>query len=219
MDSRTKRSPLWQISAVLLGAPALYALMFTISRVSFATFSRYAFIAGMLTEYIFLGIVVWFLRRVGKRLADIGLAMGRWRREALLGLGLGVVLFTLYGMMTTVVEKVLPSAVSREPRPLWASMLFGLGLVTAFAPIEEIIWRGYALTSLREHLSTWTAVVIASVAFGLMHWWGGVALMVETSVVGILLSALYLWRGNLVANIVCHFVSDLPLFLFMLFAA
>jgi len=217
MGSRAKGSPLWQVLAVLLGAPALYALMFAVSGVSFATFSRYAFIAGMVTEYIFLGIVVWFLCQRGKRLADIGLVMSRWPREVLLGLGLGVVLFMLSGLMTTAVERFLPSAISREPRPLWASLLFGLGLVTAFAPIEEIVWRGYALTSLREHLSTWVAVVIASVAFGLMHWWGGIALVVEASITGILLSGLYLWRGNLTANIVCHFVSDLPLFLFMLF--
>jgi len=129
------------------------------------------------------------------------------------------ILVMLSGLMTTAVERFLPSAISREPRPLWASLLFGLGLVTAFTPIEEIIWRGYALTSLREHLSTWVAVVIASVAFGLMHWWGGVALIVESSIIGLLFSGLYLWRGNLVANIVCHFVSDFPLFLFMLFVA
>ncbi|MFQ6059016.1 MAG: lysostaphin resistance A-like protein [Anaerolineae bacterium] len=219
MDSRKKELPLWQVLVVLLGAPALYVLMFVISGVSFATFSRYAFIAGMVTEYIFLGIVVWFLRQTGKRLADIGLVMDQWRREALLGLGLGVVLFMLSGIMITTVERFLPSAISREPRPLWASLLFGFGVVTAFAPIEEIIWRGYAVTFLRQHLNTWVAVIIASVTFGLMHWWGGIALMVEASIVGILLSGLYLWRGNLVANIVCHFVSDFPLFLFMLFAA
>ena len=129
------------------------------------------------------------------------------------------ILVMLSGLMTTAVERFLPSAISREPRPLWASLLFGLGLVTAFTPIEEIIWRGYALTSLREHLSTWVAVVIASVAFGLMHWWGGIALVVEASITGILLSGLYLWRGNLMANMACHFVSDFPLFLFMLFVA
>lgn len=219
MDSRKKELPLWQVLVVLLGAPALYVLMFVISGVSFATFSRYAFIAGMVTEYIFLGIVVWFLRQTGKRLADISLVMDQWRREALLGLGLGVVLFMLSGIMITTVERFLPSAISREPRPLWASLLFGFGVVTAFAPIEEIIWRGYAVMFLRQHLNTWVAVIIASVTFGLMHWWGGIALMVEASIVGILLSGLYLWRGNLVANIVCHFVSDFPLFLFMLFAA
>jgi len=169
LDNRTKKFPLWQVFIVLLGAPALYAFIFVISGVSFATFSNYAFLAGMVTEYIFFGIVLWFLRQMGKNLADIGLVMSQWRREVLLGLGLGVMLFMLFGILVTIVESFLPSAVSQEPRPLWASLLFGFALVTAFAPIEEIIWRGYAITFLRQHLNTWVAVIVASATFGLIH--------------------------------------------------
>ncbi len=219
VNSPTKKFPLWQIFLILLGAPALYVFIFVISGVSFETFSNYAFLAGMVVEYIFFGIVLWFLRRAGKHLSDIGLVMDKWPREVLLGLGLGVALFMLSGILIAIMESFLPYALSREPRPLWASLLFGFALVTAFAPIEEIIWRGYAVTFLRQHLNVWLAVIIASATFGLMHWWGGVALMVETSIVGVLLSGLYLWRKNLVANIACHFMSDFPLFLFMLFAA
>lgn len=218
-DLRNKKFPLWRVFTVLLGAPALYVFIFAISGVSFVTFSNYAFLAGMVVEYVFLGIVVWFLHQEGKRLTDVGFKKDRWQREVLLGVSLGLALFMLSGILITIAESFLPSAISREPRPLWASLLFGFALVTAFAPIEEIIWRGYAITFLRQHFNTWIAVIIASVAFGLMHWWGGLALIVETVIVGILLSGLYLWRGNLVANIVCHFVSDFPLFLLMLFTA
>jgi membrane protease YdiL (CAAX protease family) len=93
-----------------------------------------------------------------------------------------------------------------------------VALLTAFAPIEEIVWRGYAIKSLTQHLrSTGAAVLIASVAFGLMHWWGGPAHVVIASIVGIAFSGLYLWRRSLVANLVAHFVLDFPLVLFMLF--
>ena len=218
MNSSTKQTELWQVFLVLLAAPLFQALLFFISGVSLATFSRFSFIPGMVTLYIFLGIVMWSLRQGGKRLADIGLVLNRWGREALLGLGLGIVIFVLMSFLIFWVEKFLPSAVSREPRPLWGALLFGFALLTAFAPIEEIIWRGYAITILRKHLGrTWAAVLIASAAFGLLHWWGGLALIINSSIAGILFSLLYLWRKNLVAPIVCHFVTDFPLFLLMLF--
>ena len=57
--------------------------------------------------------------------------------------------------------------------------------------------------------------MVASVAFGVLHWWGGPATIVMATVMGV--SMLYLWRRTLIANIVAHFVLDLPLFLFMLF--
>ena len=58
---------------------------------------------------------------------------------------------------------------------------------------------------------------MASIAFGVLHWWGGPATIVMASVMGVAFSMLYLWRGSLTANIVAHFALDLPLLLFMLF--
>jgi len=78
MDSRFRDFPLWKVFTVILGAPALYVFMFAISRVSFVTFSNYAFIAGMVVEYVFLGIVMWFLHQEGKRLTDIGFTKDQW---------------------------------------------------------------------------------------------------------------------------------------------
>jgi membrane protease YdiL (CAAX protease family) len=210
--------PLWQIAFVLLGAPALQWLLFVASGVTFATFSRFAFLAGMLTEYIAFAFVLLILRRAGMRLSDIGLNAERWGRDTLVGIGAGVVLFVVSGVLMVVIEPILPSTLSRDPRPPWAAVVYAFALLTAFAPIEEIVWRGYAIKSLTQHLrSTGAAVLIASVAFGLMHWWGGPAHVVIASIVGIAFSGLYLWRRSLVANIVAHFVLDFPLVLFMLF--
>lgn len=217
MVKHSDREIIWQLLVILLGAPLFQAVVFLLSGVSFETHYRYAFLSGMVMEYIFLALVIWFLRKNGRSLANIGLKRPeRWSREILIGLGLGVALFVLMGILNWILSLVFPSLETTAQRPVWAGWVYGFALITAFAPIEEIIWRGYALTLLREHLkSTFVIVTIASVAFGLIHWWGGFGLVVSTVIVGYIYSGLFLWRRNLVANIVAHFVSDFPLFLFM----
>ncbi len=218
MNGPSFRTPVWQIALVLLGAPALEALLFVASGVPFATFSRFTFIWGAAMEYIVFAIVLLFLRRAQVRLTDLGLKGAGWRREILVGIGAGVSFFILSGAVMVPLEQVLPSTLSREPRPAWAALVYAIALVTAFAPIEEIVWRGYAMRCLGEHLQRrWQVVLLASLAFGLMHWWGGPAHIVAASIMGVAFSALYLWRRSIVANITAHFVLDFPLVLFMLF--
>jgi hypothetical protein len=118
--------PLWQIAFVLLGAPALQWLLFVASGVTFATFSRFAFLAGMLTEYIAFAFVLLILRRAGMRLSDIGLNAERWGRDTLVGIGAGVVLFVVSGVLMVVIEPILPSTLSRDPRPPWAAVVYAL---------------------------------------------------------------------------------------------
>ena len=81
MNRSTVRTPVWQLALVLLGAPALEALFFVASGVSFETFSRFAFIWGAPTEYIVFAVVLLFLRRSHVSLADLGLTGDGWRRR------------------------------------------------------------------------------------------------------------------------------------------
>ena len=209
---------MWQIALVLLGAPALEALLFVASGVPFETFSRFTFIWGAPTEYIVFAVVLLFLRRGRVGLADLGLKGDGWGREVLVGIGAGVSLFLLSAVIMGPLEQVLPSTLSRDPRPPWAALVYAVALVTAFAPIEELVWRGYALRCLGEHLPRrCQAVLLASGAFGAMHWWGGPAHVVAASIMGVAFSALYLSRPTIVANITAHVVLDFPLVLFMLF--
>jgi len=202
----------------LVGAPAFQALLYFASGVDFDTFSRFAFVAGVITEYVAF-LVVWrFLRQRGMGLAEIGFVRRAWKREALIGVVMGIVLIVLAGFGAFYVEQILPSTVSRDPRPTWAAIVYGLALVTAFAPLEEIIWRGYAIRMLEEATrSRAAAVLLAAVGFGVLHWWGGPSTIVMATVMGLAFSALFLWRKTLVACISAHLVLDLPLLVFMLF--
>lgn len=215
MECRVTQSR-WQLVVVLAGAPLFQGLLFLASGASLETHYRFAFLSGMTTEYIFFAVVLWFLRRNDLHLADVGLSLQGWAVEGAIGIGTGLLLFVAMGILIVGLTPLLPFIQSARPRPPWAAWVYGFALLTAFAPIEEIVWRGYAISALREHMRRfWLSALIASLSFGAMHWWGGWGLVVATAIVGLAYSALYRWRRGLFANIVAHFVSDFPLFLVM----
>jgi membrane protease YdiL (CAAX protease family) len=79
---------------------------------------------------------------------------------------------------------------------------------------EELVWRGFALPRVAALLGgsrcAWAAsLVLVNAAFGLAHLYQGVTGVVETTLAGVLLGALYLASGrNLIAPMAAHFVSN-----------
>ena len=52
------------------------------------------------------------------------------------------------------------------------------------------------------------AVAIPLVIFGIGHWTGGAANILIALALGLILSLFYVWRRDLVANIIAHFLVD-----------
>jgi uncharacterized protein len=74
---------------------------------------------------------------------------------------------------------------------------------------EELFFRGYAIERLEAFgLNRYLAAGIPLVIFGIGHWTGGWANMVIAFVLGGVLAGFYLWRRDLVANIIGHFLVD-----------
>ena len=75
---------------------------------------------------------------------------------------------------------------------------------------EELLYRGYAIDRLTVLTgSVWAAAALSLIAFGLAHlpvWGWGPAL--TTFVSGAILTAFFLWRHDLVANIIAHVATD-----------
>jgi membrane protease YdiL (CAAX protease family) len=87
--------------------------------------------------------------------------------------------------------------------PIW----FRLMLAVTGGAIEETLYRGYTierLTALTGH--RWLAGLMAAVAFGLAHipFWGSTFALAADLPFGILMTAVYLWRRDLAANILAH---------------
>jgi membrane protease YdiL (CAAX protease family) len=87
--------------------------------------------------------------------------------------------------------------------PPWFRVFVG---ITGGA-VEETLYRGYAIERLAAVTGRWwLAGAIAAVAFTLAHVpaWGARYALTADLFAGVLLTLLYLWRRDLVANILAH---------------
>lgn len=95
--------------------------------------------------------------------------------------------------------------------PFWYRLI----LVTRAAVSEELLFRGYPIERLleltRNHLIAgivpWAAFTVAHLSF-----WGWAQLIVA-GYGGLVLTVLYLWRRNLWANMLAHWIADAAGFL------
>lgn len=82
------------------------------------------------------------------------------------------------------------------------------------AVLEEVIFRGFMLTVLRDLLggagtATWVAVLLTSLVFGLSHWYQGRSGAMSTAIIAVMLGALFVAGGfNLWLPVIAHGVID-----------
>jgi CAAX protease family protein len=89
--------------------------------------------------------------------------------------------------------------------PLWLITL----IVVRAGVVEELFYRGYAIERLRMiGLGPFWSVTIPLVIFSLGHWSGGAANILIAVAAGIILTGFYLWRRDLVANMIGHGLVD-----------
>jgi membrane protease YdiL (CAAX protease family) len=90
--------------------------------------------------------------------------------------------------------------------PFWYRFL----LVTRAAVAEELLFRGYPIPRLSELAgSRWIAALLSWAAFTYAHLasWGAAQLIVA-GYGGVVLTILFLWRRNLWANMLAHWIGD-----------
>jgi membrane protease YdiL (CAAX protease family) len=129
----------------------------------------------------------------------IGAATG-----VLMVVGVITIFFVVFPMLHLSANKAQMESILSTP--LWYRVL----LVTRAAVAEEVLFRGYPIERIRE----WTgnrfiAALISIAAFTYAHLssWGAPQLIVA-GFGGVLLTGLYLWRRNLWANMLAHWIAD-----------
>jgi uncharacterized protein len=158
-----------------------------------------------LCAIILLGII-----RRGERLPlrSVGIGTSPWWKSILWGLamtvisgvvGFGLAHATHYGQANN------PTAAAFAKFPVWLVFL----IIFRAGVVEELFYRGYAIERLESlGLNRVWAVVIPLAIFGVGHWTGGWANILIALVLGVILSVFYLWRRDLVANMIAHFLVD-----------
>ena len=136
-------------------------------------------------------------------------------KEILLAIGIGVVLSLTVPIFTLLVNQIIPSdggditeVVSNTPWWMMLASVFTAGIT------EEIIFRGYLIERIIEITKkNWAAVLVSLIAFVLPHTlsWNLTHVIAVVLPLGLILSGLYLWKKNLLFNIIIHIVIDLPL--------
>jgi membrane protease YdiL (CAAX protease family) len=159
---------------------------------------------------LFAVIVVYVLVVERKALTSIG-----YKRpgivDVVLGLIAGVAIFMGTGVLFQVVLPALHLSVAKAVAgiglaPLW----FRLALVTRAAIVEETVFRGYGFERLAElSRSPLLAGLLTFVLFTLAHLaGGGLGQVVIAAYGGLILTLLYMWRRNIWANIIAHWMAD-----------
>ncbi len=123
---------------------------------------------------------------------------------AALAIGIPLIYFVVFPLLHLHMNTVEMAKLGATP--FWYRLL----LVTRAAVCEEILFRGYPIPRIEELTGrTWIAALVSWVAFTAAHLgsWGWAQLIVA-GYGGAVLTALYLWRRDLVCNILAHFIGD-----------
>src|SRR5215470_15559 len=146
--------------------------------------------------------------RRGERLPmrSIGLGTARWWKSILWGFVIAIVSAVIVLALAYLTGYGHgPGSSAFEKLPLWliTAIVFRAGVV------EELFYRGYALERLQLiGLGRFWSVAIPLVIFSLGHWSGGAANILIAFVAALILTGFYLWRRDLVANMIGHGLVD-----------
>ena len=142
--------------------------------------------------------------RRGERLPmrSIGLGTARWWKSILWGFVIAIVSTAVVGGLAYLTGYGHgPGSAAFEKLPLWLITL----IVFRAGVVEELFYRGYAIERLQMiALGRFWSITIPLVIFSLGHWSGGAANILIALAAGVILTGFYLWRRDLVANMIGH---------------
>lgn len=167
---------------------------------------------GVRAALVFVAIGLGLLSGIDPEI--LGWRAHNWRADALLGLGIGLLLALGFYTATrgllrlgggrfyspSILEILLP----KDRREFWLVLL-------AFVPavlLEELLFRSLLIGGLAPLVSPLLLVGVTSVVFGLLHSPQGVWGMAGAALAGIVFGLIFLHTGSLVAPLVAHYVAN-----------
>jgi membrane protease YdiL (CAAX protease family) len=155
-----------------------------------------------------VALVLLLIIKVGEGLplSSIGLGTARFWKSILWGCLLGVVCLLVGGLLASLTHFTGGEAGQALGKlPVWLVWL----IVLRAGVVEELCYRGYAIERLHAlGLPRWIAAAVPLVIFGVGHWTGGWANIVIALALGAILALFFIWRRDLVANMIGHWFVD-----------
>lgn len=221
---QSARRPGWWRVWVILALPAILLFSLTIGlgvylvfqakgdqSVLSTTLPALVVYVIILNHAILFALVLWFMRLDGLERSEIGATAGNGAGiEIIIGLVSGVVIFLAQRYMFEPLIDVLRAdaatyRVASASSPLGTNLLLSLiAGVFAGGVVEEVLFRGYALSRLTERMSVWVAVPIMIFFFAVLHIGLGVVGIAIAMINGLFFTLLFLWRRSLIAPILAH---------------
>ena len=122
------------------------------------------------------------------------------------GVGTLLVFRAIRHMRGTSESRLVRGLMPTTPSEKW--LFAGLSVCAGFG--EELAYRGYALSALAFATgSAVPALILTSVAFGILHSYQGLLGVVRTGVVGLMMGAVFVYTGSLWPTVFAHTLIDL----------
>ncbi len=139
-------------------------------------------------------------------LRSVGLGTARWWKSMLWGFFIAIVSAAAIGTLAHLTGYGHgPGSAAFEKLPLWLIT----AIVLRAGVVEELFYRGYAIERLQLiGLGRFWSIAIPLIIFSLGHWTGGAANILIAFVAALILTGFYLWRRDLVANMIGHGLVD-----------
>ncbi len=160
--------------------------------------------------FVLVGILLFIIRQEGLGLESVGLKFSSIGKSV--GLALLICLISIAGVLLCIVlMQYLGWKVGGEEAgaykdiPVW--VLFIMVLRAGVA--EELFYRGYAIERIKALTgSQWVAIAVPLLIFSIGHFRQGPGGILISFVAGAILTATYLWKKDLLANMIAHFLVD-----------
>jgi uncharacterized protein len=180
--------------------------------------------AGAIVYTVTLLVVIgvpWLVKRRATSREELGLSrLPTWLDIVITPVGFVVYIF-LSGTLLYVAQQILTFVDFEQVQDVGFDQLtqqfeYVLAFLTlvVVAPIaEEILFRGYLLSKLRGHVTTWIAVLITSLLFSLVHFAWNVG--IDVFALSIVLCIVTIWTKSLWPAIFIHMLKNGIAFYFL----
>lgn len=148
-------------------------------------------------------------------LTSIGFKNISWK-DIILAVLIGIFLSILVPILTLLVSQFISESGSGDIGSVTSTVSWWVMLISVLTAgvIEELIYRGYIIERLLTMTNKyWVAISISVIAFVLPHLssWNTSHVIGVVLPLGLILSGLYVWKKNLIFNMIVHFMIDFPL--------